>query len=83
MCRVWYSVDMGSEKEILQKKRHSLAHALGAALVELYPGTKLAIGPAIDDGFYYDAELPESLSVDDLPAIEKKMREMLAGWTSF
>ncbi len=60
-----------------------MAHALGAALVALYPGTKLAIGPAIDDGFYYDAEIPVPLSVDDLGAVEEKMREMLGQWTVF
>ncbi len=69
--------------DTLQKKRHSLAHVLGAALVELYPGTKLAIGPAVDDGFYYDAELPVSLSADDLETVEKKMREIAASWLSF
>lgn len=65
------------------QKRHSLAHLLGASLLVLYPGTKLAIGPAVDDGFYYDAELPEALSVDDLPGIEKKMRELVKEWSSF
>ena len=65
------------------RKRHSLAHLLGAALVSLYPEAKLAIGPAVNDGFYYDAELPIALSTDDLPVIEKKMRELVKGWSSF
>ena len=68
---------------MLMQKRHSLAHLLGASLIELYPGTKLAIGPPVDDGFYYDAELPEQLSVDDFPAIEKKMREIAKTWSGF
>ena len=74
---------MNSKDEVLARKRHSLAHLLGASLVALYPETKLAIGPAVDDGFYYDAELPVSLSADDLPTIEKKMRELVKGWSSF
>ena len=74
---------MNSKDDILEKKRHSLAHLLGASLLALYPDTKLAIGPAIDDGFYYDAEIPKTISADDLPTIEKKMRELAKGWSSF
>ena len=74
---------MSDKDDLLMRKRHSLAHLLGAALVALYPETKLAIGPAVDDGFYYDAELPLSLSVDDLPKIEEKMRELVKGWGVF
>ena len=74
---------MSNKDEVLARKRHSLAHALGASLIEMYPGTKLTIGPAVDDGFYYDAEMPTPLSVDDLPKIEKKMREIAQKWSSF
>ena len=74
---------MADTEDLLTKKRHSLAHLLGASLVALYPGAKLAIGPAIDDGFYYDAELPVPLSVEDLPAVEKKMCEIVKKWSSF
>ena len=75
---------MGSAPtDALQKKRHSLAHALGAALITKYPGTKLAVGPAVDDGFYYDAEIPTQVSSDDLESIEKTMREILTQWSSF
>lgn len=74
---------MNSKDELLTRKRHSLAHLLGASLIALYPGTKLAIGPPTDDGFYYDAEIPETISADDLPKIEKKMREMAKGWSTF
>ncbi len=70
------------EKSI-EHLRHSLAHLLGAAVLELYPGSKLAIGPAIEDGFYYDIDIKGSLSDTDLPAIEEKMREILKTWTSF
>lgn len=57
---------------------HSSAHLMAEALQELYPGTKFGIGPSIEQGFYYDVDLPEGvkLSVDDLPKIEKKMLEL-------
>ena len=74
---------MADTEDLLMRKRHSLAHLLGASLLALYPDAKLAIGPAVDDGFYYDAELSKPLSVEDLPVIEKKMREMLKKWSSF
>ena len=74
---------MSDKDDRVMRKRHSLAHLLGAALVALYPDTKLAIGPPIDDGFYYDAEVPIPLSADDLPTIEKKMREIVKTWSTF
>src|SRR5437763_3446245 len=57
--------------------RHDAAHVLAEAVLELYPGTKVSIGPPIEDGFYYDFEFPEgvSLSEDDLAPIEARMRE--------
>lgn len=67
----------------LEHLRHTLAHALGAAVLELYPNAKNTIGPAIDDGFYYDFDLPEKISETEIPKIEKKMRELLATWESF
>ncbi|OGM98089.1 MAG: threonine--tRNA ligase [Candidatus Yanofskybacteria bacterium RIFCSPHIGHO2_01_FULL_41_21] len=67
----------------LEHLRHSLAHLLGAAVLDLYPGSKLAIGPAIDDGFYYDIDIPEKVSDADLPKIEDKMREILKTWEIF
>lgn len=63
--------------EELQKSRHSLAHVLAKALVSLYPNTKLAIGPAIEDGFYYDIELDKSITANDFQDIEKKMKEII------
>src|SRR5512137_251322 len=56
--------------------RHSTAHLMAAAVQALYPTAKFAICPAIDDGFYYDMELPRALAPEDLPAIEAKMREL-------
>lgn len=59
------------------KARHSLAHILAKALMSLYPNTKLTIGPAIDDGFYYDIDLDKNLTPEDFPVIEKKMKEII------
>lgn len=61
----------------LAKLRHSAAHVLAQALSELYPGTKLAIGPATEKGFFYDFQPPERISEHDLPKIEEKMREIV------
>jgi len=66
------------EREEQQKMyRHSMAHVLAKALTELYPGLKLTIGPAIDDGFYYDVDLNESITNDDFKKIEEKMTEII------
>ncbi len=67
----------------LEAKRHSLAHLLAAAVLELYPDAKRAIGPAIDNGFYYDIEFSKPISDEDLPKIESKMRDILKTWTTF
>jgi threonyl-tRNA synthetase len=60
--------------------RHSTAHVLAQAILDLYPGTQLAIGPPIENGFYYDVDLPEgqTLSEDDLEKIEARMHEIVA-----
>lgn len=65
------------KQQEIEKARHSLAHILAKAIVSLYPKTKLTIGPAIDDGFYYDIDLDENLTPDHFPAIEKKMKEII------
>ncbi len=70
-------------KNSLEHLRHSLAHLLGAAVLELYPSSKLAIGPAIDDGFYYDIDVSGVISDNDLPKIEKRMGEILKTWKTF
>jgi len=57
--------------------RHSTAHVMAQAVCRLFPGARYSIGPAIHDGFYYDFELPQSLSSDDLPAIEEEMRRIV------
>lgn len=60
----------------LEILRHSTSHIMAEAIKELYPDAKLAIGPSIDTGFYYDIDMPKTLSPDDLVAIEQKMREI-------
>ena len=62
----------------IQRMRHSAAHVMAEAVQELFPGARFAIGPAIEDGFYYDMELPRALTPDDLPAIEERMRVSIA-----
>ena len=82
--------------EKLPHIRHSLAHLLAEAVAELYPGTLNTIGPAIDNGFYYDFDFSSAHSADprsannavsisnkDLPAIEKKMRAIIKDWKKF
>lgn len=70
-------------QEQLHHMRHSLAHLLGAAILELYPGSKLTIGPSVDNGFYYDVDCTTKISDQDLPTIEEKMRSLLPSWTGF
>jgi threonyl-tRNA synthetase len=67
----------GSHAE-LDVMRHSAAHVLAKAVQRLYPGSKLGIGPVIDNGFYYDIDIPTKLSEDDLPRIEAEMRQIVA-----
>ncbi|MFH0951861.1 MAG: threonine--tRNA ligase [Patescibacteria group bacterium] len=67
----------------LDKIRHSLSHVLAHAVQDLYPGVKFGIGPVIDNGFYYDFDLKETLGPEDLIKIEKRMRELLKDDLSF
>ena len=71
------------QDEILQQYRHSLAHLLAAAVLELWPDAKRTIGPAIEDGFYYDFQFSTPISEDDLPRIETRMREIMRSWNAF
>ncbi|MBS1717452.1 MAG: threonine--tRNA ligase [Armatimonadetes bacterium] len=64
------------EQSYLYRLRHSAAHLMAQALTELYPGVKLAIGPPIENGFYYDVETTEALKEEDFAAIEKRMKEL-------
>ncbi len=65
------------EAEALKTLRHSAAHVLAEAVLQLFPDAKLGIGPATQDGFYYDFQLPRSLVPDDLEEIEKRMRQIV------
>jgi threonyl-tRNA synthetase len=67
------------EDSNLYRLRHSAAHVMAQAVLEMFPQGKIAIGPAIEDGFYYDFDLPRPLTPDDLAAIEKRMRDIIAG----
>ncbi|MCW2959133.1 MAG: thrS, partial [Solirubrobacterales bacterium] len=66
-----------SGQDALDLVRHDAAHVLAAAMLELYPGVKISIGPAIQDGFYYDFEFPDGVTFTDadFSAVEKKMKE--------
>ncbi len=67
-----------AEPDGLHVLRHSAAHVMAQAVCDLFPGAKYAIGPPIEDGFYYDFDLPETLTPEDLPRIEARMAELVA-----
>ena len=73
----------GAGIENLEKIRHSLAHLLAAAIEKLYPDAKRTLGPAIENGFYYDFEFSTPISDKDLPKIEKEMKKILKTWKAF
>ena len=68
---------MAEQNDYLEKLRHSTAHVMAQAVLEIFPEGKLAFGPPIEDGFYYDFDLPRSLTLEDLPEIEARMREIV------
>ncbi|AKM82560.1 TPA: threonine--tRNA ligase [Candidatus Berkelbacteria bacterium] len=69
---------MSNEKNNrLDTLRHSCAHLLAAAILEMFPEAKLGVGPAVDNGFYYDFDLPRTLIPEDLPLIEEKMKALI------
>jgi threonyl-tRNA synthetase len=70
---------MNSEDKVakLEMMRHSASHIMAEAVLSMFPEAKFGIGPAIEDGFYYDFELPRPLTPEDLPLIEKKMQEII------
>ena len=67
----------------LEKKRHSLAHLLAAAVLKLYPDTKITLGPAVENGFYYDMDFTHPISDKDLKNIQKTMKKIANSWTTF
>jgi threonyl-tRNA synthetase len=70
-------------ESFLYRERHSLAHVLAQAVLNRFPGAKLAFGPPIDDGFYYDFLLPRPIGEEDFPALEKDMRRIIAEGQQF
>ncbi|MBI2934059.1 MAG: threonine--tRNA ligase [Chloroflexi bacterium] len=67
-----------AKQERLEKMRHSAAHVMAEAVQSLFPEAKFAIGPTIEDGFYYDFDLPRGLTGEDLATVEGKMKEIIA-----
>ncbi|MDP3369038.1 MAG: threonine--tRNA ligase, partial [Brevundimonas sp.] len=72
-----FKLIMRDDPEALETIRHDAAHVLAQAVQELFPGTQVTIGPAIEDGFYYDFAREEPFSTDDFAAIEKRMAEIV------
>jgi threonyl-tRNA synthetase len=70
------SINVQEEKK-LETIRHSISHIMADAVKSLFPGVKFGIGPAIESGFYYDFELPRTVTPEDLPQIEERMRELV------
>jgi threonyl-tRNA synthetase len=75
MAKTERKADHGDEA--LYALRHSTAHVMAGAVLELFPGAKFGFGPPVQDGFYYDFDLPRALAPEDLAAIETKMREVV------
>jgi threonyl-tRNA synthetase len=67
------------KEERLERLRHSASHIMAEAVLSIFPDAKLGIGPPIDTGFYYDFDLPRSLTLDDLKVIEERMRQSISG----
>jgi threonyl-tRNA synthetase len=72
-----------NDQQYLDNLRHSTAHLLAAAVMELWPDTKRTIGPAIENGFYFDFEFSQPISDADFPKIEAKMHEIIKSWNGF
>ncbi|MYC54924.1 MAG: threonine--tRNA ligase [Chloroflexi bacterium] len=75
--------DARYEDSQLYKIRHSAAHVLAEAMLERFPTAKTAIGPPIEDGFYYDFDLPQPISAEDIKWVERRMRKILSGRHDF
>ncbi len=70
---------MSAKNEKLDMLRHSTAHVMAEAVMKLFPGSKVAIGPSIENGFYYDFDLTRPIKAEDLTEIEKEMRRIVSG----
>src|SRR3990172_6958258 len=71
------AMDQMTKEDRLYRMRHSAAHIMAEAVLELFPGAKFAIGPPIEHGFYYDFDLPRPLTPDDLTVVEARMRRAI------
>src|SRR4029077_16072029 len=69
--------------EKLHNLRHSLAHVLASAVVEMFPKAQLGVGPVIENGFFYDFLLPRPLTPEDISKLEKRMRELVKSKLAF
>src|SRR6185436_19826193 len=77
------SLDQLSREDRLYRMRHSAAHIMAEAVLEMFPEAKFAIGPPIEHGFYYDFELLRPLTPEDLPQIEERMRKRMKSDVAF
>ena len=66
------------KNEKLSLIRHSVSHIMAEAVTQLFPGTKVAIGPSVENGFYYDFQLSKPIVTEDLPRIEEAMQKIIA-----
>jgi len=76
-CTLKLLTDTDEDADSLHVLRHSAAHVMAEAICELFPQTKLVYGPPVEDGFYYDIDLPRSLTPDDFAAVEARMRQIV------
>ena len=72
-------VEVPYQETVLYRIRHSAAHIMAQAVLEIFPEGKISIGPPVDDGFYYDFDLPRSLTPEDLEKIEERMKAIIKG----
>jgi threonyl-tRNA synthetase len=76
-------VEVPYQETVLYRIRHSAAHIMAQAVLEIFPEGKISIGPPVDDGFYYDFDLPRSLTPEDLEKIEERMKAIIKGDFAF
>ncbi|MFH2103058.1 MAG: threonine--tRNA ligase [Chloroflexota bacterium] len=76
-------LDVRYEDSEIYRIRHSAAHVMAQAVLEFFPGAKYTIGPPVENGFYYDFDLPQPLTAEDLPKIEKRIRQIISGGHPF
>src|SRR5262247_1612433 len=80
---VRFQVLTEKDPEALEVLRHSCAHVMARAVMRLFPGTQLAFGPALENGFYYDIDSPTPIREEDFPRIEAEMKKIVAAAEPF